>query len=310
MPCATIHLWLAQKALSDWEQRPAEAPFPLTQVGVDAFLHGSLAPDWGFVPGGHRFHSVLAHYVDPAILADAMLTRAESDLQRGFAWGWVAHVLADAALHPEVGRAAGETLKGDRSVRLNAMDDIETHVGLEVGWDILTLRQNEGIPAPRTSLLFDRESIGFVQAGYRDAYGVHMSGDTFLRSHVLGTQRTARWPNALRFLDAAYGLTEGTRTRAKVMVGAARSLAPRRSAMRGFFTPIRPPAWLLDRARNYRTRFTSEILAISSGERSLENRNLESGETAGIGDAHPEAVAAYQRLSLLRRESPAKSARL
>ena len=300
MPCATIHLWLAQQALSEWDRRPSDAPFPLDDVGVEAFLHGSLAPDWGFVPGGHRFHSVLAHYVDPAILASALLNRAESALETAFAWGWIAHVLADVALHPEVGRAAGEALRGDRSVRLNAMEDIETHVGIEVGWDILTLQGDAGIPKPPRSLLFDRGGIGFLQAAYRDAYGVHFSGDTFLRSHVIGTRRTARWPYALRFLDSASQLTGTTRTRARVVVATARSFAPDQSAFRGFLTPLRPPHWLLDRAREYRARFTSEILAISSGRVALENRNLESGEVAGVGDRHPETVEAYRRLALLR----------
>ncbi len=301
MPCATIHLWLAQKALTDWEATRATPPFPIGPDTRDAFLHGSLGPDWGFVPGGVRLHSVLAHYVDPAPLALQLLLRAQTDVERAFAWGWVAHMLADVALHPEVGRAAGERLRGDRKVRLNALDDVVTHVGLEVGWDIVTFRAYPEIPRPCTDALFDRAGITFVQGAYAETYGVTLSGDALLRSHILATRRTARWPLALDTLDKAHRMSGRTSRSARMLHGALLPFAPSESAFRGFLTPIRPPDWLLARASAYREGFSSALARVQMNPVSgLENRNLESGEPAGPHDPHPESVAAYRRLQQLR----------
>jgi hypothetical protein len=116
MPCATIHLHLADRILSHWEERPRLAPFPVGEPALrDAFLHGTLAPDMGFVPGVDRFLSDLAHYIAPAELTRSLLRGARTPREEAFAWGWAGHVVGDVVLHPMVGRAVGERLLGDRS---------------------------------------------------------------------------------------------------------------------------------------------------------------------------------------------------
>lgn len=50
MPCATVHLLTAGRALDSWRAQPARAPFdPGEPALVQDFLAGAMAPDAGFV---------------------------------------------------------------------------------------------------------------------------------------------------------------------------------------------------------------------------------------------------------------------
>ena len=99
MPGVLVHHWLA---LRSWEH-PALASVRGTSCEREtwnAFLCGSLGPDMGMFPGGEPLVSDLAHYVRAGDLANRLVDSARTEVQSAFAWGWVAHVLADIALHP------------------------------------------------------------------------------------------------------------------------------------------------------------------------------------------------------------------
>ncbi|MEZ4422609.1 MAG: zinc dependent phospholipase C family protein [Gemmatimonadota bacterium] len=302
MPCATIHLALAGRALREWESAPSTAPFRIAPHTVDAFLHGSMGPDLGFVPGTDRFLSVLAHYVEPAGLLRELARGARDEREAAYAWGWAAHLVGDVVLHPRVGHACGEVVRGDPSVRLNALEDVETHVSVEVGLDILTLRADPDIPRPPTRPLFDARTVGFLTDAFRRAYGIPLEERIVLESHRTATVRTARWPWALQVLDRARGLSRGRPQLAvRGLVGLARQFTRTGSALRGFLAPRRPPAWLVTEATEEAARFPDRMrVLIDTGLESLENRNLESGEPNGRDDPHPESVAAYRRLDASR----------
>lgn len=265
-----------------------------------------MAPDTGFVPGAERFPSVLAHYVQPADLVRELAHGARSDEERAFAWGWAAHVVGDVVLHPQVGHACGEAVRGDRSQRLNAMDDLETHVGMEVGLDILVLASDPDIPRPERRPFFSATSIEFLRGAYARAYGIDLDAHRMWLSHRRATQRTARWPNLLRVLDRAHGVSARGRSSAAAggLVSVARRFARAGSAFRGLLRPRRPPAWLVELAQTEGDRFPARLATvIDAGLEQLENRNLESGELTGPHDPHPESRAAYEQLRALRGES-------
>ena len=121
MPSVSLHLVLADRVLAELRRGARTAPFPpAAPECVNAFYPGALGPDLGYMPGGHRPLSELAHRVRTADLARALVETARSPVERAFSWGWVTHVLADVAVHPLVGLGVGEVVHGDRSVFVDA----------------------------------------------------------------------------------------------------------------------------------------------------------------------------------------------
>lgn len=315
MPCATVHLHLADRILARWDERPSAAPFPVHEPRLrDAFLHGSLAPDMGFVPGVDRFVSELAHYSAPAGLGRRLLERAHTPRERAFAWGWIGHVVGDVVLHPLVGRAMGERLHGDRDRRMNAEDDLPTHVGLEVGLDLALLDRVGRISPPPRTPLFRRGDVGAFAAALEDTYGLEWRPDPLYRGHHRAVRLTALWPLAIRAAGA-----DRTDAGARVLPGrlARGALAPARaigrllsgsgSPLEGFLRPLEPPPWLVERVLSFGHEFAERMAAlVGTGARGLEDRNLETGGPAGPGLGHPPSDAVAEKLFLLRRrDAPA-----
>ncbi len=194
---------VAARVLRQWKASPGRAPIPVERPAVrDAFLHGALAPDMGFVPGNRRLVSEAAHYLLPGDLTRALLAAAGSDEEEAFAWGWASHLLADVEIHPVVGRAVGERLYGDRGRRMDALADVATHVSLEVGLDIAVLRREGAeLPAPPARPFFPHHGrIRFLTRALEETYGVRWDGHLLAKHHVQAVRLTRWWPRALRLL--------------------------------------------------------------------------------------------------------------
>ena len=104
-------------------------------MAVSSFFRGAIAPDMGYFPGGERALSDLIHRSGAFELSRALHGLAATDRDRAFALGWRAHILGDAALHPEVNRESGKASSdpegGSRSPEL----DPGTHLRVELGLD-------------------------------------------------------------------------------------------------------------------------------------------------------------------------------
>jgi len=306
MPCASIHLFLAQHTLSEWANAPASSPFDAHRPEHrEAFLHGSLAPDMGFIPGTHRFISEVAHYVRTGDLARALLREASTEREVAFAWGWVSHLLGDVLLHPRVGHACGERVTGDRSVRLNASEDLPTHVGMEVGLDLIFLRRHPETPSPPRRPGFDPVGITYLSRAMEKTYEIPWDGETLLGSHRRAVGLTARWPLLLTILEwgrpvshRAAGLRRAT---GRVVAGVGERLASGGSAARGFFQPIRPPEWLVAEAEEAGEEVTQRMSAmVRDGLEGLGNHNLETGALEGSDVPHPDGERSRARWEALR----------
>lgn len=308
MPCATIHLMLAGRVWEEWRREPQRAPLPLDSSQVrDAFLHGALAPDMGFIPGVDRFVSDVVHYVRTGDLARELLTSAREDHEVAFALGWATHVLGDKALHPLVGRGVGEILYGDRDRRVNAGQDVETHVSLEVGIDITFLARDDRIPEPPRRPAFDRAGVRHLSEALARTYGIEWPDESLVSSHRRAVRLTARWPRALRLLGAAWGLghdREATGARGPAYAPLLRlpaRLARPGTPMAGFLAPRCPPDWIVDAISGYAEEFGHRFGAHVEGRlEAFENWNLETGRVGHPADGHPDSEEVRARLHALR----------
>ena len=252
MPCATIHLLLADRVLDNWRRDPASAPLDVAQPEIkSAFIHGALAPDMGFIPGVDRFISQLAHYVRPAALARALKDLAQTSADEAFAWGWATHILGDVEIHPMIGRAVGERLYGDKRRRIDAEEDVATHVSTEVGLDIAFFSRHRGVSRPPGRPHFDPNRIGHLTDALAQAYGVEWVRSKLLRSHRRAVRLSRFWPLGLQciargrptFSPKAHTGSGGWLPTASLNTIA--RFTGERTPARGFFAADPPPGWLV-----------------------------------------------------------------
>lgn len=308
MPCATIHMLTAGRVLASWRAGPGSPPFPLDDPGLEeTFLLGAMGPDMGFVPGVDRLMSELAHYVSTGVLTRTLLEEADSPRQRAFAWGWATHHVTDVEIHPLVGRACGEHLLGDASIRLNSSQDCETHVAMEVGLDLVFLATDPSIPPPAGSPLGSGEEIEFLARALERTYGIPWDREALHASHRKATLRTARWPAALDLLARLRGFQPGweaggaLRALGDPLLSLAHRFTPSGSAAAGFLRPLAPPRWLVERVRAVADGFPARFSRLVEGNLGgLEDRNLETGLPEDAPQDHPDSVEARRRLRKLR----------
>ncbi len=305
MPCATIHLLTAGRALA--EVPAGGLPFPADDPDHrSAFLHGALAPDMGFIPGTERWVSELSHYVRTGDLTRVLLRRASDLREAAFAWGWATHVVTDLELHPRVGHACGERATGDRSVRLNAADDLPAHVGTEVGLDLHFLSREPGIPRPPARPAFDARTIEYLAGALEETYGIPFHRGRLLDTHRRAVSMTARWPRALQVLEWGRGVAGEAARGVRGWIGRAAAgtgarMARPGGAAEGFFRPLRPPAWLVEEVEALASDFPRRMSELAAGgmER-LGNHNLETGAPDDAPVPHRDAERTARRLDLLR----------
>lgn len=318
MPCANLHLILADRVLSSWRERPRHAPVRADRPEVvEAFLHGALAPDMGFIPGTDRLVSDAVHYVDTAGFTRRLLDLARTETEEAFAWGWASHVLADVQIHPLVGRAVGERLFGDRSRRIDAVVDVAAHVSLEVGLDIALARTGERPPLPPSRAFFrDAPGIRPLAQALAETYGVEWHPDALIRHHRRAVGLTRWWPRALAFLPLSppgAGDADERRRPWRVhrpgdrgrlrrsMTGLLRRLAGEGSAAGGFFGPEAPRRWfhlqVLERVGAFVGSFQG---LVDGGIAVMANLNLETGVATGVGLGHAATDETARALAVMR----------
>ena len=316
MPCATIHLLLADRVLDDWSRWPSAPPLDISRPSIRvAFVHGALAPDMGFVPGVDRFVSELAHYIRPAALTRALMDLAETPREEAFAWGWATHVLGDVQIHPIVGRAVGERLYGDRERRVDAGEDVATHVSTEVGLDIAFLLKNPKVTGPPRDGHSGAIRIRHLAKALHQTYGLPWDSAELLRGHRRAVRLCRFWPHALRTLAIGWaGHRSRTRPRpvrrlASASLWTAARFTADRTPSRGFLSAHPPPGWMLSEVDRALEEFPDRCRDLArDGFGAIPERNLETGGPAGEGLGHPASDAALQKLDgLLRTESPKPS---
>jgi hypothetical protein len=305
MPCASVHLMLAGRVLRAWEQSPSTAPVSLRDPEHRAaFLGGALAPDAGFTPTTDRRFSEFSHYVAPGDLSRALLERARTEAEAAFAWGWATHVLGDVELHPVVGRAVGEFLHGDPEFRVNASEDVETHVSLEVGLDLQVLEaEGPALPvAPVRAWSGAGEGGRFLVGALEATYGVPWGPGGVLRDQRRSAWMMRSWPGALSLVSRS-----GDGSALGRLLGFSWHRAAAGTPLRGLLGPRRPPPWVLDQVMESAEGFAARFQAVAeSGLVALGNRNLETGDETLPGQGHPATDAAWKALERAKEEAGAR----
>lgn len=283
MPAVTVHVQLARRVLEQLARTPRAAPFdPLDPMCANAFYHGSFGPDLGYMPGGHRPISDLAHCLGSGDLTRALIRHADSAIERAFAWGWVTHVLADAMIHPIVGCAVGELVYGTPA-RFAAGDGHPiAHVRVEAGLDALYAERHPELRRWSFRPVFDHLRIRTFAAAFSDVHGVSPEPQLLLNSHVIAGRRagqglglaafTARHlPTHVRPLRA--GLE-----RARGPVSWLRHQLGQRGVVLGYMLPALPPLWFIDAVRDVEDHFVEMFLEeLELGFERLPNVNLDTG---------------------------------
>lgn len=328
MPCATIHMLTAGRVMAAWRRSPSLAPFDSRDPDLlEHFVHGAMGPDMGFVPGVDRFVSELSHYVRTADLARILVDAAGTERERAYAWGWVTHVMTDVKVHPLVGRAVGEHLRGDRSLRLDAAENEEAHTGMEVGLDLVFLAGEEELPTPPRRPAFGEGGIRFLARALGRTYGLEWDPRWLAEAHARAVVVTALWPATLRLVWAGRrfdpspvevpGSDAGEDARRAPGPGGLRRLLGRtallaaaplsrpRTSFAGLLRPLRPPAWIVDEVRAFADGFAERFHEhVDAGLEALENRNLETGAHEDSVTDHANTERTVERLARIRRGAP------
>lgn len=281
MPHVAVHLDLAERVLADWRDHPARAPVDPHAPGVrNALLSGAIAPDAGFNPGADRLLSDLAHRVRTARWPEAVLERGETEAERAYGWGWLTHVLADAALHPLVNRAAAEMLGRDRI--LSDMAQRWGHARAELAMDTRLHARDSGLARIRLRPVFGRRSRGRLQEAFEVVYGPGVTGATILRAHRLtslsvGVQLVAGRAHAA----ADRGGSVGGRV-ARLGVGVVEALGrrglPDPHFLRAYIDRDPPPAWLATRFDAYPEELIERLgMVVRGGTGTLADHDLGTG---------------------------------
>lgn len=289
MPHVALHLMLAERVLRRWDRAPLDAPFAPGPETRNAFRHGALGPDMGFFPGADATLSRLAHHARPASLTRALVAEARTHAERAFAWGWLTHVLADAAIHPLVNARCGELRHGDRARPVTSAEAEAEHVAVEMGLDAAVLAREPEIAGVRLAPAFTRPmEMRFVVRAYRAAYGASPCAGAVLDAH----RRVCRVLPALSAVHRMARVAGGG-----VALAALRAAMPAGSGARGLFSPAAPPAWLTAAVDDVVDGFEDWFAGhYRSGARFLRELDLDTGDPIPHPDApHPAAAALPRR---------------
>ncbi len=280
MPGVTLHFVLADRALGGWRAHATPPPFDLEDpAALNAFYHGAVGPDLGYFPGGVRLLSDLAHCVRTGALVRCLLATARTVRERAFAWGWLTHFLADAAIHPIIGRGVGELLTGCRDTFVDGATDQLAHLRVEMGLDAWHAERAPAVRGRRLKDVFGPGDIRFLVRAYADTYGVAMDEGVFLRSHRATTRRVGQALATIRIVAAlmdSSGLPVPSALRRALRAAYARE--PLRSIGLAYLNPVLPSDWLLEEVnaamQDHSVRFLEHF---SSGAATLRDVNLDTG---------------------------------
>lgn len=304
MPSVTVHLCLADQVLDHWRRRGSTAPFDADdRTAANAFLQGAMGPDLGYVPGGHRPLSDLAHCLHTGDLTRALIRRARCARERAFAWGWVTHVLADTLIHPMVGCAVGELVHGSPGVFEDGDRQPVAHVRVEAGLDALYAQRFPALRRIRHEPVFDGDGIDFLVGAFVDTYGAAPAPRRFLRSHANAVRRGSQGVKLAAFTARTLPrdlcpLRTGHDPDAGILAPV-RSFLGSTSVGLGYLLPVMPPLWFLNAVRDVEETFVDLFLEeFELRGAGLANVNLDTGRP----DVEEQSYGGLQRsLDLLRR---------
>lgn len=273
MPQPAIHLLLARETLERWAAR-RNAPVDIDSVRVrNAFLHGTLAPDMGNFPGGDPELARAVHTRRTGAVVRELFAAARTEQERAFAWGWLSHVLADAAIHPLVNvRAAASS---------NGTPLLIEHVRVEVGLDAWFCWQHPMLDGVRLVPAFDAGGYAFL-AGVLGAA---------IERDIGGVQLARMERGLIRFSHAAVHFA---RRVARIMCWgeegppvplpsaalwhAASRLSPAGTTAHAYLNPRRPDAALIARTEKAIAHVHREFDGyVAAGVDRLPDYNLEDG---------------------------------
>ena len=247
MPGITLHYVLAKRVLDRWRSGWDAAPFDLDDASaLNAFYQGSVGPDFGYLPGGHRPLSELAHTRHTGELTTRLIQSARTARERAFAWGWLSHVLGDREIHPWIGRGVGELTERDPEVFVSGAADPRSHLRVEMGVDGWYANRHPDARAVRVRPVFDEASIGFLRRAYARTYGTAPTQSQFLDSHLAAGRRAAQAVATLRLLHAILDQTPALALAwIRALVGAAQRGSATTGIWAAYLSPVKPRAWLL-----------------------------------------------------------------
>jgi hypothetical protein len=254
LPQPELHVLLAEDALGHWLARPASAPFDAGDGACrNAFLHGSLAPDMGLFPGGALFVSHCVHRGGATEVGRRLVAAARSPVERAFAWGWLAHVLADARIHPLINEGGVALLEQERAT-VDIADCLVAHIRVELGVEGWYTAQRNGRRRTRLVHVFDRAGIDRLAGTLGAVYGVGFDAREILAAHRNVTRFATLCSQLAELLahDLALAGEDAMPARADFMrlPGARRvasAVVARTSPLFAFLNPVRPEPWLLER---------------------------------------------------------------
>lgn len=304
MPGIVLHFLIAEKTLERWVRSSEPPPFdPDDPSAVNAFFHGAVGPDLGYFPGGDRFLSDLAHCHRTGHLTRSLISRARTDQERAFAWGWLSHVLADRAIHPWIGRMVGQLTRGSPDVFVDGATDPCAHLQVELGVDTWFGVRNPGVRSVRLQPAFGDGEIGFLIEAYALVYDVVVPEEMFLRSHQAVSVRVGQ---ALATLNLLHALRTGGPVERHVpafrrLIGQALSTRCFRSVALSYLAPVTPPRWLHSAVGRELERQPDLFLAHHrQGATRLGDDNLDTGlpvELSPLHAGHIRALAALDARS-------------
>lgn len=308
MPSVTLHMVLAEEVLNAWSRKGAGTPFSVRDGALrHAFLQGAVGPDLGYVPGGDPFLSDLAHTHRTGRLARTLLSSSRTPLERAFAWGWITHVLADAAVHPMIGRASHEVRYGLADGMLPADLDLLTHIRVETGLDAWVHGLYPHLARSRLTPLFDRGSIRFLQSAYEEAYRVRFGSESFLSSHGATARMVSRALSSMGWLGSRPEGGVGSRALRRAVQSSARLTARTlrlRDEALAFLTPVPPALWLCREVTAFVRGFPELVdEVLDDPVRALPDLNLDTGQPEGQVWGHRTAGRALVELKRRREAS-------
>jgi len=305
MPNVTLHALLADRVLEDWARRPGAAPFDAGDERLrNAFLQGAFGPDIGYFPGGDRFLSDLAHYVRSGDLTRALVGLAETPSERAYAWGWVTHVLADQAIHPLVGEAAGEVVHGRRGEFVGISENRTAHVRVEVGLDAWVSRRNPRLRARSCEPVFDRRTVGYLRDAYLKAYALEVDPTHLLTSHLCAVRMSELALGTIGILGSTFEVEnggetlQGTRWVLEQILAVVHQGMDRESMTLAFLNLVPPRPWLRTSVEEIADAFAGRFReAYEGGLDALPNYNLDNGRAQEDGVSTPRAEEALRSLT-------------
>lgn len=278
MPQPALHLLQAEATLDHWRERPADAPFDVRDDTLaNAFRNGCLAPDYGLFPGGDASLSAITHRGRSGALVRSLFEAAAADpIRRAFSCGWLAHALADVAIHPLINDAA--------AAPAGAAGSLADHVRVEVGVDVHFCRGDERLRTLRLRPVFDDRSFTFLS----DALAATHEFDIATTRLVRMQRGMIRFTHAaLHFATSLAGelCWDGRRSEAVRRHPATTALwyllttaSSRHSKVYAYLNPVRPSARLagdVTHALDILPARTDTLIA--DGLRDLPDYNLETG---------------------------------